>query len=48
MTNEFEVETITGIHFLEIFIKYAGVSKTIVTDTMPLIVLDQYEAKVVK
>ncbi|XP_011504242.1 PREDICTED: WASH complex subunit strumpellin [Ceratosolen solmsi marchali] len=48
MSNEFEMEIITGVHFLELFIKYAGIPKTVITNTIPLMVLDQYQAKVIK
>ncbi|KAJ8673596.1 hypothetical protein QAD02_004858 [Eretmocerus hayati] len=48
MVNEFEAESVTGVHFLEVLSKYAGVPKYIITDTIPLLVLDQYQAKVVR
>ncbi|XP_001600214.3 WASH complex subunit 5 [Nasonia vitripennis] len=48
MSNEFEMEGITGVHFLELFIKHAVIPKSVVTNTIPLLVLDQYQAKVVK
>ncbi|XP_058790000.1 WASH complex subunit 5 isoform X2 [Phymastichus coffea] len=47
-TNEFETEIITGVHFLDLFTKLAGVPNTAITNTIPVVVLDHYEAKVVK
>ncbi|XP_014219163.1 WASH complex subunit 5 [Copidosoma floridanum] len=48
MTNENEMECITGIYFLEQYTKYAEISRSVIRQTIPVIVLDQYQSKVIK
>lgn len=48
LTNEFETESITGVQFLEVFTRLADIPKSVILDTIPLLALDHYQAKIIK
>lgn len=48
LTSEWEMEGAVGLHFLELFSNYAQISKSIILNTMPLIVLEQHHSRISK
>ncbi|XP_043465727.1 WASH complex subunit 5 isoform X3 [Leptopilina heterotoma] len=48
LTSEWEMEGAVGLHFLELFSNYAQISKSIILNTIPLIVLEQHHSRISK
>ncbi|XP_015590891.1 WASH complex subunit 5 [Cephus cinctus] len=46
--SDWEAEGITTLHFLELFAKYSNVPKSIILSHIPLVILDQYDVKLLK
>ncbi|XP_051156223.1 WASH complex subunit 5 isoform X2 [Leptopilina boulardi] len=48
LTSEWEMEGVVGLHYLELFSNYAHISKSIILNIMPFIVLEQQHARIIK
>lgn len=46
--SEMETEGVTNIHFLELFVKYSGIPRSLILKEIPVVVLDHSLAKMTK